>query len=178
MPSRKYLWGDRQRNVAPVNENIRHQKMMVIDSSGKQRGVMSRSDAIALAQEEGLDLVVVSEKEDKIIARITDYSKLAYNKQKKERKSRRKAQQTLKEVQYRFSTDVGDRQTKNRHAIKFLSQGHRVQIEMALKGRESQHMELAEKKFDEIVNGLSLFYSKCEKSRQGRKFIAILTPKK
>ena len=112
---------------------------------------MSKEDALALARERGLDLVVVTEKADPPVARILEYGKYLYQLQKKEKRSRETKTQELKSVQIRVKTSDHDLETKAKNVEKFLQKGHRVRVHIYLRGREKAHPELARKRLEAFL---------------------------
>ncbi|MBT4849690.1 translation initiation factor IF-3 [Candidatus Parcubacteria bacterium] len=106
---------------------------MVIGDDGEQLGVIPTSQALDLAEQKGLDLVEVSPKANPPVCRIIDYGKFQYQ--------QTRSQQKVKKVEIkgiRLSLKIGehDLEVKEKQALKFLDQGHKVKIELRLKGRE------------------------------------------
>jgi translation initiation factor IF-3 len=122
---------------------IRVPEVRVIDSEGEQLGVMETGKALALADEEGLDLVEVSPTARPPVCRIMDFGKYKYEQSKKQKESKKK-QHTIqvKEVKFRPKTEEHDYQFKKRHAEDFLEKGHKVKITMMFRGRELDHRDL------------------------------------
>ncbi|HBQ44436.1 MAG TPA: translation initiation factor IF-3 [Thiomicrospira sp.] len=126
-----------------INLAIRTPEVRLIDAEGKQRGVVSTVDALALAKESSLDLVEISAKSSPPVCRIMDYGKYQYQKQKKAHEAKKKQKQVqVKEVKFRPGTDIGDYNVKLRNVIKFLENGDRVKVTIWFKGREITHKEL------------------------------------
>lgn len=112
---------------------------------------MNTEDAIALAQEQGLDLVVVTEKADPPVARVLDYGKYLYQLQKKEKRASLTQVKELKSVQIHVKTSDHDLKTKAAQIEKFLSRGHNVRVHIYLRGREKAHQDLAREKLQEFI---------------------------
>lgn len=112
---------------------------------------MNTEDALALAMEQGLDLVVVTEKADPPVARILDYGKYLYQLQKKEKRASLTQVKELKSVQIRVKTSDHDLKTKAGQIEKFLSKGHNVRVHIYLRGREKAHQDLAKEKLQEFI---------------------------
>lgn len=148
----------------------------MIDDAGNQLGVMPNFEALRIARERNLDLVEVSPHDRPPVCRVMDYGKFKYSQKKKQKKHH---EQLLKEVRLRPKTDDHDRQIKVKHAIEFLSQGHKVQFTMKFRGRERSHREIAFAAFNEIIKELALLI-KVERppSMEGRDMIMILSPTK
>src|SRR5439155_12523988 len=115
---------------------IRIRDVRVIDDEGQQLGVMATQDALALAQEKGLDLVEVAPTAVPPVCRILDYGQYKYELQKKDREAKkRQKSQTFKEIRLRVKIDVNDLRTKLRRAGEFLDEGDRVKVTVQFCGR-------------------------------------------
>lgn len=117
--------------------------MRVIGDGGRQLGILSRSEALAAAEEAGLDLVEVSPNADPPVARIVDWGKYNYQKTKQAQKNRQKSK-TLDLKQMRVGLKIGDHdlEVKLRKVNEFLEAGHKVRITVIYRGRELAHKEL------------------------------------
>ncbi|MFN2418236.1 MAG: translation initiation factor IF-3 [Candidatus Limnocylindria bacterium] len=126
-----------------INELIRIREVRVIDDEGEQLGVMPTAEALALAQEKGLDLVEVAPTAVPPVCRILDYGQYKYELQKREREQKKKQKsQTFKEVRLAVKIDVHDLKTKARRAAEFLDKGDRVKVTVRFRGREISHSNL------------------------------------
>ena len=122
---------------------IRIREVRVIDDEGQQLGVMPTFEALALAQEKGLDLVEVAPTAVPPVCRILDYGQYKYELQKREREQKKKQKsQTFKEVRLGVKVDVHDLQVKARRAGQFLDHGDRVKVTVRFRGREISHANL------------------------------------
>ena len=122
---------------------IRIREVRIIDDQGEQLGVMPTSEAHALAQHKGLDLVEVAPTAVPPVCRILDYGQYKYELQKREREQKKKQKsQTFKEVRLGVKVDVHDLQTKARRAAQFLDHGDRVKVTVRFRGREISHANL------------------------------------
>ena len=123
----------------PINENIRAQKVQLIDHEGVNRGVVSRDEALRLAVEAELDLVLLSEtgSDDVPVVKIMDFGKALYEKKKKlaEAKRRQKVVQ-VKEIKLRPKIGQHDYQTKMNRGIEFLKEGKHLKVTLMFRGRE------------------------------------------
>ena len=117
-----------------VNERIWASQLMLIDSDGKQLGVVSRNEALKKAAEKGLDLVEIVPTAHPPIVRIMDYGKYKYE-QSKSDKHRHKPMQ-LKEIKLGLEIQSADLGVKLRHAEKFLTSGDKVKVNLRFRGRE------------------------------------------
>lgn len=139
-----------------INEQIRVPKVKVIDEVGEFLGVMDTREAIELARERDLTLVEVSPKEDPPLAKIMDYGKLQYQKQKQAKKQQalqKKAETKGIKLSLRIGTN--DINVRKNQAKKFLAGGNKVKIELNLKGREKQHKQLALEILNKFINDLA-----------------------
>lgn len=124
------------------NEQIRAREVRVIGAEGEQLGILSRTDAIAAAKENGFDLVEVAATADPPVCRIMDYGKFKYETQKKRQEAKKR--QTviqIKEIKVRPKTDDHDYETKLRHIHRFLEDGDRVKVTVFFRGREIVHKD-------------------------------------
>lgn len=117
--------------------------MRVIDEEGKQLGVLSKQEALALAQERDLDLVEISPDADPPVCKIVDWGKFNYQRTKQLQKNR-KTSKTLEMKQMRFGLKIGahDLAIKMGKVTKFLEAGHKVKITLFYRGREQAHKDI------------------------------------
>lgn len=122
---------------------IRVREVRIIDDEGQQLGVMPTAEALALAQERGLDLVEVAPTAVPPVCRLLDYGQYKYEVQKRERETKkRQKSQTFKEIRFRVKIDKHDLETKTRRASEFLDDGDRVKVAVQFRGREINHPQL------------------------------------
>jgi len=120
-----------------VNNQIRATEVRVINNDGAQIGVFSLDEAIKIAKEQGLDLIQITEKATPPVCKITDYGKYLYWEKKKEREKRLKTfHSEVKGIRLKFGMSPHDMEIRTNTAIKFLEKGHRVRVELLLKGRQ------------------------------------------
>nr|YP_009394517.1 translation initiation factor 3 [Vertebrata thuyoides]ARW63079.1 translation initiation factor 3 [Vertebrata thuyoides] len=163
-----------------VNESIKYPQVRLIDSSGKQLGIYSSNSALNLATEEGLDLVVISDKSDPPVCKIIDYGKYKFSQEKKAKEAKKKQHTTvLKEVKMRYKIESHDYQVRINQALRFLQSGDKVKATIILKGREVQHTDLAIELLNKMANDLKDISSIQQLPvKDGRSIIMILTPHK
>jgi len=127
----------------------------VIGADGRQLGVLSRSEALAAAEQAGLDLVEVSPEAKPPVAKIVDWGKYNYQRTKQLQKSRKNAR-TVELKQMRVGLKIGenDLAVKLRKVNGFLEAGHKVKIAIIYRGRELAHKDLGNKLADRIINDL------------------------
>jgi translation initiation factor IF-3 len=124
----------------------------VIGGSGEQLGIMSRQDALKLAEDAGVDLVEISPSADPPVAKIVDWGKYQYQKMKEQQKNRRSSKQSeLKQMRFGLKIGTGDLEIKLRKIRSFLADGHKVRIQIFYRGREMAHKELGYEMINRIV---------------------------
>jgi translation initiation factor IF-3 len=115
----------------------------VIGNSGEQLGIMTRQEALKLAEDAGVDLVEISPNADPPVAKIIDWGKYQYQKMKEQQKNRKSSKQSeLKQMRFGLKIGSGDLDIKLRKIRSFLSEGHKVRIQVFYRGREMAHREL------------------------------------
>lgn len=163
-----------------TNERIFASSMRVLDSEGKQIGVISKQEALSLAREQGLDLVEIAPKANPPVAKIIDFNKFLYQEQKKRKEEKRKAKTTeTKEVRLGPFMDEHDLQVMVRRAYEFLEEGNKVKLVVRFAGRQITHPEFGVKVMDNAISQLNPV-SKVEREKkfEGRQLITILSPEK
>ena len=126
-----------------INHQIRAKEVRVIGPEGENIGVITLSDALARAQEYGLDLIEISPNANPPVAKIMEYGKFTYEQQKKRREIKAKSHTTeTKSVQVKIGTGEHDMQLKAKKAAQWLGEGHRVKVDLFLWGRY-KYMEFA-----------------------------------
>lgn len=119
-----------------INREIRARELRVIGALGENLGVLSTEDALLAAQAAGLDLIEISPNAVPPVAKVMDYGKFQYELKKRESAARAKAKVSeTKEVQIKVGTGENDMRLKANKAAQWLEEGHRVRIELFLKGR-------------------------------------------
>ena len=118
-------------------------RVRVIGADGEMVGVLSREEALALAEESGMDLVEIQPTADPPVCRIMDYGKFKFEAQKKANAAKKKQKIVeIKELKFRPTTDDGDYNIKLRNLRRFLEEGDKVKVNIRFKGREMAHTEL------------------------------------
>nr|YP_009394308.1 translation initiation factor 3 [Leptosiphonia brodiei]ARW62870.1 translation initiation factor 3 [Leptosiphonia brodiei] len=163
-----------------VNESIQYPKVRLINSTGEQLGIYSSNHAMTLALEEGLDLVLISDKSEPPVCKIIDYGKYKFSQEKKAKEAKKKQHNTiLKEVKMRYKIEEHDYQVRINQALKFLHSGDKVKVTIILKGREIQHTNLAIELLKKMANDLKDISNIQQlPTKDGRSIIMILNPNK
>ncbi|MBX4189931.1 translation initiation factor IF-3 [Candidatus Parcubacteria bacterium] len=136
-----------------INNQIRVLELQVIDQEGKQLGTLKTAEALALAKEQDLDLVEVGPNVQPPIAKIMDYGKYMYRKERQEKKSgaHKKTEQDRKTLRVGFKTGIHDVEVRVRQADEFLKEGDIVKVELTLRGREKALAEMGRKKLENFL---------------------------
>jgi translation initiation factor IF-3 len=168
------------RDLPQINERIRFPKIRVIDTDGSQLGIITPQEALRVAEEKELDLVLVSDKADPPVCRIMNYGKYKYEQEKEERE-RRKKQHTadVKEVKMRYKIEEHDYNVRVNSARRFLAAGDKVKATITFRGREIQHSDLAEDLLNRMATDLQeVAEVQQAPKKEGRNMMMLLAPKK
>lgn len=162
-----------------VNRQIRISPIRVIAPDGSQLGVMSVDEALAAAQERGLDLVEVAPLARPPVAKIMDYGKFKFEQAKAARAAKKKQHVIhLKEVKFRPGIDDHDFAFKTRHAREFLQDGNKVKVTMMYRGRQMAHLELGREVLERVAAALKDVAKIEQEARlEGRNMSMVLAPK-
>jgi translation initiation factor IF-3 len=150
----------------------------LIDAEGEQVGIVKTSEALAIAQEQGTDLVEVAPNANPPVCRLMDYGKFLYEAQKRERDARKSQTKVeIKEIRLRPKTGEHDINYKLRDARRFLQRGAKVKVRIRFRGREVTHPEVAAELMERIAQELS-DVAEVEKrpSMEGMTMLMILSP--
>jgi translation initiation factor IF-3 len=143
------------RNIFRINEQIRVPELFVIDEEGTQVGVMPTSEALIQAKEKELDLIEVSPKAQPPVAKIGDYGRIKYQKEKMIHKQSVQQKKTeTKAVRLSLRISPHDLELRFKQAEKFLMKGSKLKVEIVLKGREKQLRLKAHEIMTDFVNKL------------------------
>jgi len=163
-----------------LNENITYPQVRVIDQDGEQLGILTSEEALAKAQEAGLDLVEVSPNAEPPVCRIMDFGKFRFENSKQKQGAKKKQKRTqVKEIKFRPRTEIGDYKTKLNKLRKFLEDGDKTKVTMRFRGREFAHQDLGMDLLKRVVADLEDI-SNVEQmpGMEGRQMVMVLGPKK
>lgn len=154
--------------------------MRLIGADGGQVGIVPLSQALAVAEAAGLDLVQITFENEPFVCKVMDYGKHVFEAKKQKAAQRKKQKQIqVKEMKFRPGTDEGDYQIKVRNLVRFLENGDKAKVTLRFRGREMAHQELGiellkrvEADLAEI--GLVEQFPKME----GRQLTMVIAPKK
>lgn len=153
--------------------------MFVIDESGEKLGVMRTAEALEMAHNRGVDLVMVADKAQPPVCRLMDYGKLQYEQKKKRRESSKVTSiSVLKELSISLKIAIHDLETKVKQATAFMQKGHKVKFNLILKGREKSFAStLGVKQLDKVAKlfeGIAMVERKSDQLIGNRIFIILM----
>jgi len=169
-----------QEKDARVNEEINAPEIRLIGVDGEQLGVVTLQQALALAEENEIDLVEIAPTAEPPVCRLMDYGKFKYRESKKKHEAKLKQKQIqVKEIKFRPGTDEGDYQVKLRNLIRFLQEGDKTKITLRFRGREMTHQEIGMRLLKRVEADL-LEYGQVEQfpKLEGRQMVMVLAPLK
>ena len=154
--------------------------MRLVGAGGEQRGIVSRSEALAEARSAGLDLVLVAAEAEPPVCEVMDYGKHVFELKKTKAAQRKKQKQIqVKEMKFRPGTEEADYQVKLRNLKRFLEEGDKAKVSMRFRGREVVHPEIGMSLMTRISEDLADFGQiESEPEFEGRQVIMVLAPKK
>lgn len=161
-----------------INEQIRADQVRVIQDGAGNLGVMALGDAITAAADQGMDLIEISPQADPPVAKIMDYGKYQYDLKKKQRDARAKAKASISEVkniQVKLGTGDQDLMLKAKKASEWLREGHRIRVELYLRGR-AKYMDKSfhRQRLDRVLSLLAEDYKVVEDLRKSPRGVALL----
>ena len=162
-----------------VNEGIRARELRLISDNGDQLGVKTKQEALKMAEDANLDLVLVAPKAKPPVAKIMDYGKYRFELQKKQREARKKQKVVnIKEVRLSPTIDTNDFNTKMKNARKFLSKGDKVKVSIRFKGRAITHKDIGRDVLNRVAEATEDVATVESKAKMdGRSMFLMLAPK-
>jgi translation initiation factor IF-3 len=162
-----------------VNQQIRAREVRLVDEQGQQIGIMPLEQALAIAEERGLDLVEVAPDAKPPVCRLLNYSQWLYQRQKKEREARRKQRQVdIKEVKFTIRISGNDYEVKRRQIERFLAEGDRVKVTVRMKGRERAHQDIGLQMMQRILDSFAeVAHVERPPELEGPNITAVLSPR-
>jgi translation initiation factor IF-3 len=152
----------------------------LVGPDSEQLGIVPIRQALAAAEEAGLDLVEIAPLAKPPVCRIMDFGKFKYQEAKRAHEAKLKQKQVqVKEVKFRPGTDENDYQIKLRNVIKFLGEGDKAKITLRFRGREMAHQEIGMRMLERIKADLGeLIQVEQFPKMEGRQLIMVLAPTK
>jgi len=162
-----------------VNEGIRAREVRLVDVNGQQLGIMPTREALRIARERQLDLVVVAPSAKPPVCRIMDYGKYKYEQSKREKEARKKQKViTVKEVRLRPNIDKHDLEVKLRSIRRFLADGDKVKITVRFRGRQIAYTDAGQELLDAIAAEIKELGTVEKGARvEGKQMIMIIAPR-
>jgi translation initiation factor IF-3 len=162
-----------------INQFIDSREVLLIDASGEKRGVVPTRDAIAIAEEAGLDLVEVSPNTNPPVCKILDYGKYKYQAQKKAAEARKNQKIIeIKEIKMRPNIDTHDYDVKMRSIRRFFEEGDKVKVTLRFRGREMAHTELGIDLLNRVkTDTVEIAKVESEPRLEGRQMVMVLSPR-
>lgn len=162
------------------NSDIRVPRVRVIGADGEMVGVLARDEALALAEDGGMDLVEIQPTADPPVCRVMDYGKFRFELQKKAQAAKKKQKQVeLKELKFRPVTDQGDYEIKMRNLRRFIEEGDKVKVNIRFRGREMAHQDLGLAMAARIETDLGDEVVIEQRPRlEGRQMVMMIAPKR
>lgn len=164
----------------PINDEINEKEIRVIGAQSEQLGIMSSADALAQAEKENLDLVMIAPQGKPPVCRIMDYGKYRFEQSKREKDAKKNQKQVeLKEVRMSLNIDTNDFNTKVSQAIKFLKGGDKVKVTIRFRrAREMSHMNLGEELMGTFKEACAEYGTSEKPSKlEGKNYAIVLSPK-
>ncbi len=162
-----------------LNEEIRDKEIRLIAADGSMVGIISSEAALAMAEEQDLDLVKISPNAVPPVCKIMDYGKFRFDQLKKEKEAKKNQRVVeIKEIRMSPGIDANDLNTKMRSAVKFLSDGNRVKVSVRFRGREMAHTEIGEELLTQFAANCAEVATLEKKPKlDGRHMSIFLSPK-
>lgn len=163
-----------------INERISGQQLRVLDYEGKQIGILSRNEALAMAREQELDLVEIAGTAQPPVVKIIDFNKFLYQQSKKKQEEKKKAKVSeTKEIRLGPFMSDNDIMVSVRRGREFLEEGDKIKLVLKFRGRQITHPEFGHaimRKFTEAVSDISKVDR--EPHLEGKQMIALLSPER
>lgn len=152
--------------------------MRVIDKDGGQVGVLTLAEALARAEQAGLDLVEIAPSAEPPVCKIIDFGKYRYQLTKKEKEQKKTQHQVkVKEIKIKPNTDEHDLATKMKHARDFILKGNKVRLTCMFRGREMLHPEFGMRSIQKFCEDLSdIAAPESSPKMLGRNLSIVLAP--
>lgn len=160
-----------------LNNQIREAEVRVIDDQDANLGVMKTSDALKMAYDKGLDLVIITAQSIPPVAKIVSFDKFRYQQEKEQKKTKQKAQE-LKQIRFSARSAQHDMETQAKKINQFIAKGDRVEIILRLRGREKGNKEWAQQRMNLFLTLIETEYKVVSPAKfAGMGMIIQLAPK-
>ena len=162
-----------------LNDDIRVPEVRLVSDSGEQLGIMSSREALAIAEEKQLDLVMIAPTAKPPVCKIMNYSKYKFEQMKRQKEAKKNQKvTTMKEMRLSATIDRHDMEVKAKNVAKFLKNGDKVKVSIRFKGRQLSHTDQGKAVMDtftEIMGDAAIVEKQAKV--EGRSMFMILAPK-
>lgn len=168
-----------QKEGPRINRDIRIPEVQLIDVEGQNRGVVQIADALALAEEAGLDLVEIVPNAKPPVCKILDYGRFRFLEQKKQAEARKRQKIVeVKEIKLRPGIDDHDYDVKMKAIRRFFIEGDKVKITLRFRGREMAHQDIGYRLLERVkAETAQMAKVEAEPSMEGRQMVMVLAPR-
>ncbi len=168
-----------QKEGPRTNREIRAREVQLIDSEGKNHGVVQFQDALTLAEAAGLDLVEIAPNSTPPVCKILDYGRFRFAEQKKAAEARKKQKIVeVKEIKLRPGIDDHDYDVKMRAVRRFFEEGDKVKVTLRFRGREIAHQDIGYRLLSRVkAETATMAKVELEPSMEGRQMVMVLAPR-
>ncbi len=168
-----------QKTGPTSNRDIRDPQIQLIDAEGQNHGVTDTEEALRIAEEAGLDLVVIVPNATPPVCKIVDLGKLKYEQQKKAAAARKKQKTVeIKEIKMRPNIDTHDYEVKMKAMRRFFDEGDKVKVTLRFRGREMAHQYLGMELLQKVkLDTEEIAKVEAEPKLEGRQMMMVLAPR-
>ncbi|QGM99329.1 translation initiation factor IF-3 [Methylocystis parvus] len=168
-----------QKEGPRINREIRAREVQLIDSEGKNHGVVQLLDALGMAEQAGLDLVEIAPNSTPPVCKILDYGRFRFAEQKKAAEARKKQKVVeVKEIKLRPGIDEHDYGVKMKAVHRFFEEGDKVKVTLRFRGREIAHQDIGYRLLTRVkAETATVAKVELEPSMEGRQMVMVLAPR-
>jgi translation initiation factor IF-3 len=168
-----------QKEGPRTNREIRAREVQLIDSEGKNHGVVQLLDALGMAEQAGLDLVEIAPNSTPPVCKILDYGRFRFAEQKKAAEARKKQKVVeVKEIKLRPGIDEHDYDVKMKAVRRFFEEGDKVKVTLRFRGREIAHQDIGYRLLTRVkAETATMAKVELEPSMEGRQMVMVLAPR-
>ena len=168
-----------QKEGPRTNREIRAREVQLIDAEGQNRGVVTLAEALAVAEEAGVDLVEIVPNANPPVCKVLDYGKFRFTEQKKAAEARKKQKIVeIKEIKLRPGIDDHDYEVKMKAMRRFFEEGDKVKVTLRFRGREMAHQDIGYRLLQRVKEETGpIAKVEAETSMEGRQMIMVLAPR-
>ena len=178
-PRRPFHRPHEQRKFYAINFRIEARELRILDDQGKQIGIHTKQDGLNMAQEKGLDLVLIAPKANPPVAKIIDFKKFLYQEEKKQKVAKKgERKSTVKDIKLSLFIGPADLQRLEEKGKEFLADGHQLRLNLTLRGREIVKKTMAFDLINKYIGTLGEVTVSKEPKIEGRVIRAVVGKKK